>query len=404
MRRAAAAVGLGLVVAAAAASCHGSVDLPCAQPPQTESWPIDPSALTPKPWPADRSFVQAPHAPFPVIPDGKDGPLSPLRLVTVVTTDDPLHDALFAFGDALVQSAWLASFAPEYGAEATGTSVHLDGPPLTGNVSVDDMRAYVQALDPSPAGQSIYVLYLPPGVNAVTGDAVNCGCNALGGAHGVLDSQRDSLAWVQRCSASDNSSATRIASHEVAEALTDTGDGYHIVQPSPPWSDSPWASAQAGTVENGDLCSGTFLTEGAWTYQRIWSNRAAAAGGDPCVPPSPAPYFDTSASTGWVEVAPGADATVQLTAWSTAARADWYVYPLIAYPPSGDFSATIATERQQTLDGVVYSAVNDGDTATLTVTASSDAPSGSYAVVRVYSRSADHVDGTHFWPVGVHVP
>jgi hypothetical protein len=403
MKRFAAIAALAFLLVVAAPSCHGG-DLPCAPASATESWPVDPTALTPAPWPADRTFASTQHTAFPLVPNGGDGSLSSLRLVSIVTAGDPLHDSLFAFGDALVQSAWLASFAPEYGVAPTGTSVHLDGPQLTGNVGVGDMKSYVQALDPSPQGATVYLLYLPPGVNAVEGANVNCGCNALGGAHTQLDSAQDALAWVQRCSLSDDDSVTRIASHEVAESLTDTGVGFRIAQPKPPWGGPAWNSAQPGLIEIGDLCSGTFITEGAWTYQRIWSNEAAAAGGDPCKPPSPAPYFDTSTDSSWLQVQPGGTATAQLTAWSTGLRDDWYVYALVSYPPTSDFTATITTAKQQTLDAVVYDSVNDGDTAKLTVTASSSAQSGSYAVVRVYSRSADHVDGTHFWPVGVYVP
>jgi hypothetical protein len=388
-------------------SSHSSGDLPCAPPASVESWPTDPTALTPRPWPADTAFVTAPHAPFPSVPDTGTGHLTKLRLVSIVTAGDPLRDALFAFGDALVKSAWLASFASEYGLDPTGTSLHVDGPALGGNVTLDDMRAYVVANVAStarPDGQTLYMLYLPPEATLQMGDTLNCGCAAQGGAHASLEGAGDAIAYVQRCSASDDDSVTRTASHEVAEAMTDTGSGYRIESSSPAWSASVWASAQPGTIEIGDLCSGTFVTEGQWTYQRIWSNAAAAAGGDPCVPALPTPWFDTSLDEGWVPVAAGATVSVSFTAWSTGPREDWYVYPTIAYPPSSAFSVRLGTDEQQSLDGVVYTAVNDGAQGTLTVSVAPGTPSGSYAVVHIVSRSADHVDGTHFWPVGFRVP
>jgi len=326
--------------------------------------------------------------------------------VSIVTEGDPLRDALFAFGDALVKSAWLASFASEYGLAPTGTSLHVDGPALNGNVTVDDMRLYVLDNAPSarPDGHTLYMLYLPPGAMLQMGQTLNCGCNAQGGAHTSLQGARDALAYVQRCSASDDDAVTRTASHEVAEAMTDTGKGYRIDQPSPAWSGSVWASEQPGAVEIGDLCSGTFVTEGQWTYQRIWSNVAAAAGGDPCVPALPTPWFDTSVDEDWVTVAAGATVSVPFKAWSTGPRDDWYVYPIIAYPPSSAFTVRLETAEQQPLDGVVYSAVNDGAEGTLTVSVAPGTPSGSYAVARIVSRSADRIDGTHFWPVGFRVP
>jgi len=381
-------------------------EAPCAPEPAVESWPVDPAALAPRPWPDAGPFSPAPHAPFPSIGDADGGLLTPLRLVSIVAAGDPLHDALFAFGDALVRSQWLGSVAQAYGLAPAGTSVHVDGPSLEGNVTVDDMKSYVrQAAGSTLAGPpAVYLLYLPPGATVVVGGLTNCGCYALGGAHTALDEQGNALAYVQRCSLADNDSVTRVASHEVAEAVTDTGNGFRLDQPSPPWSGTPWASVQPGTVEVGDLCSGTFVTEGSWTYQRIWSDPAATAGGDPCVPTLPAPYFSTSAAAAWVPVAAGATASVAVTGWSTGPREDWYVYPLMSYPPSGAFSARITTAVQQTLDGVVYTSINNGGTATLSVTVAPGAPSGTWSVVRLVSRSADGVDGTHVWPVGVYVP
>jgi hypothetical protein len=395
-----------LLGALVVASCHGSDSgaLPCAPPPAAYSWPIDPSALTPADWPAGQPFTQAPHAPFPSVPGQPDGAMPQLRLVNVVTEGDPLHDAIYSFADALVASDWLRSFGSEYATATSGTSVHLDGPPVGSTMSVSQMISYVQGLEPTPPSQTIYVLYLPPGTNVVLGKTQNCDCNAVGGAHTIMDAANDALAYVQRCSASDNDSVTRIASHEVAESLTDAGkDGYFLPQGSPPWSASPWASLQRGGMEIGDLCASTFVTEGQWTYQRIWSNAAAAAGGDPCVPALKTPYFDTTTDAQWLQVAPGATVTATLTGWSTGPRADWYVYPLLT-DPSQPFAAAITSDTQQSLDGVVYDSINDGRTATLTVTASPSAKSGDHVVVRVVSRSADRVDGAHYWPVGVYVP
>jgi hypothetical protein len=93
-----------------------------------------------------------------------------------------------------------------------------------------------------------------------------------------------------------------------------------------------------------------------------------------------------------------------VTGWSTGPREDWYVYPLVSYPPSAAVTVRLTTAMQQTLDGVVYSSINNGAGAMLSVTVAPDAPSGTWSVVRLVSRWADLVDGTHFWPVGVYVP
>jgi hypothetical protein len=397
---------LSLIAAIPACSGRGAGDAPCAPVPATESWPIDPTALMPRPWPDAGPFSQAPHAPFPSLVAKGSGEISPLRLVSIVTAGDPLHDTLLSFGDALVHSQWLSSVADAYGLAPTGTSVHVDGPSLTGNVTVDDIRSYVErAAAAELAGpHAVYLLYLPPDATTVEQGSANCGCYALGGSHTALDGQGNALAFVQRCSLSDNDSVTRIASHEVAEAITDTGPGFRLDQPSPPWTGTAWASLQRGEVESGDLCTGTFITEGSWTYQRIWSNRAAAQSGDPCVPALSTPYFSASAAANWVAVAAGATADIHVTGWSTGPRDDWYLYPLLRYPPSDAFSARVTTATQQTLDGVVYASINNGRDATLSVSVASGTPSGTWTVVRLVSRSANLVDGTHVWPVGVYVP
>jgi hypothetical protein len=401
MRRAAPLVA---IAAAVVASCNGGkADPTCAEGVGGYSWPIDPTALTPAPWPAGQTFTQADHAPWPTVPGSPSGVLSSWRLVSIVTAGDPLHDALFAFGDALVGSAWLQSFAGEYGAAATATSEHLDGPAAPPTMSYEDMVGYVHALEASAPEPTVYLLYLPPGTDVLLGEERNCGCAVIGGAHGD-DGRGNALAYVQRCSSTDDDSATRIASHEVAESITDTGKGgYYIPQGNPPWTASPWASVQPGGVEIGDLCSSTFITQGQWTYQREWSNAAAAAGGDPCVPALPTPYFNVTADTTWVAMQPGDSVDVPLTGWSTGARPDWYVYALPASPTS-IFSPSVTTARQQPLSAVVYDAINDGVPGTLTVRASLDAKSGDHTVVRVYSRSVDRVDGVHFFPVGFYVP
>jgi len=401
MRRAAPLVA---IAAAVASSCHGGTgDLPCAAGVPGYSWPIDPNALTPAPWPAGQPFTQAAHAPWPTVPGSASGVLPSLRLVSIVTAGDPLHDALFSFGDALVGSRWLQSFAPEYGAAASATSVHMDGTAAPSTMSYSDIVAYVRALEPSAPQPTVYLLYLPPGTDAIVGQERNCGCAVIGGAHGD-DGQGNAVAYVQRCSTTDDDSVTRVASHEVAESITDTGSGgYAIPQGNPPWLASPWASVQPGGVEIGDLCSSTFVTEGEWTYQRQWSNAAAAAGGDPCVPALPTPYFSVTTDATWVQVAPGASVEVPITGWSTGERSDWYVYALPA-EPTDTFSPAVTTARQQPLSAVVYDAINDGVPGTLTVTAAPTAQSGDHTVVQIYSRSVDRVDGVHFWPVGFYVP
>ena len=200
----------------------------------------------------------------------------------------------------------------------------------------------------------------------------------------------------------DDDYMTRVASHEILEALTDPspGLGFFIDEAAPPWLGSAWAAGDDDEV--GDLCTSTRITLGGWTYQRIWSNVAASSGGDPCLPAMSQPYFNTSVAQEWFQIPAGGSMDIPVTAWATGPRADWYVYPLVS-PLSAGFHARIASSKQQMLDGIAYNAVNNGESATLTVTAP-QAPSGTHAVIRVWSRTADGTDGAHFWLLGVFIP
>jgi hypothetical protein len=340
----------------------------------------------------------------------KRGAVMPsLRLVTVVAAGDPLADAFYSFGDALVESQWFAAAIGDYGVQPNAIHLHASGPALRNDVDKNAMRAYVRAAvsgtnaAPIPDGPTLYLLYLPPGIRAIDGNTINCNCSSEGGAHFAFDDAGNALGWVQRCTETQNDFLTRVASHEVLEAVTDPvpGSGFVVETPSPAWNGSPWAHMQSGDVEVGDLCVGTRVTESEWTYQRIWSTTAAAAGGDPCVPALTVPYFSTSPAADWTQVVAGTTVKIALTGWSTAPRNDWYVY---AISPGDGIDISVASPRQTTLNGAVYNAINNGEPATLTVTVSK-ARAGTWAVIRLINRSTEEGgDIDHVWPVGIFVP
>src|SRR4029079_5699049 len=82
---------------------------------------------------------------------------------------------------------------------------------------------------------------------------------------------------------------------------------------------SPWL-ALGGEV--ADLCTRGDSTatwhESGFVAQRSWSNAAAAAGQDPCVPGQHKPYFNAVAKlTTTPRIAPGATQTIELSGWQT---------------------------------------------------------------------------------------
>ena len=184
---------------------------------------------------------------------------------------------------------------------------------------------------------------------------------------------------------------TWAASHEFIESCTDpypvSNPGYVILDTTQPWA------GIGGEV--GDLCTYVFpqWTEGSYTaLQRVYSNAAAGAGADPCIP-SPGTYFaaDVEPQT-FVAVAAGASTTFQLTGWSTAAIAPWSL-------STASFAVQGTAQPTLTLGA---STLQNGQKTTLTVGIPAGTPSSTVVDVLVTS-SEGNVDYTTA-VVGVYVP
>jgi hypothetical protein len=368
------------------------------------------------------SVYPAPHpAVYPQIPSFGTTMSAP-TLVSILAANDALATQLADFGDAVFGSAFWDVVSQEYHV-APGTSVHLSGPAITSNMKLTDMQSYVaQAVSASgmsfPSGETIYLLYLPDGSSFVDDQTgtVNDQCQLSAGAHSAYGASGDALAWVQRCPpsyfglASQQDAMTALASHEIAESATDpTGDGYVFRAAKPVWSGSVYPAWNGSSwFENGDLCESNQVRIGAFAYQQIWSNSAAAAGDrDPCAPAMPSPYYATTPAHDWYSVPANGSTTITLTSWSTGPVPDWIVgYP--APVTSGGFTFVVSTTTTETLNGTTYYTTNNGRSVTLKVTAKG-AQSGSWGTLEVLSHQrpfgtwsvGDRVSGSY---VGVYVP
>ena len=137
--------------------------------------------------------------------------------------------------------------------------------------------------------------------------------------------------------------------------------------------------------------------EGSYAVVRIWSNLAAAAGHDPCVPaPEPAtrPYFNVAPSTDKVSLGVGQSMTLNLNAFSDGPMPDWTVTAADVSRANGG-SANAVTF---TLD---RSSVNDGTRLHLTVRMSRAAPPAHPAFLMLVSTSGTTI---HRWPIAVSTP
>jgi len=390
-------------------------------------------------------FVAARHPPWPMVSRGSGPLLTSFRLVTVNAVDDPDAPALQAFDQELTTSPWWETVGREYGIPKASGATSLIGPPINAALSFKEIVAYLSDLavdagltaDAGPNGDraNLYILYLPA-------DAGFSDYTYLCGYHSAFGDTsapaeflgRSAFAAVSRdpsCAASPGEDpldwVTISASHELVEAATDPipPSGY-VVGVSPttdPWLSSIWLSFEPPSPEVGDLCNWTQmqipLDGGLVAVQRIWSNEAAADGGDPCVPAVSTAYYNTSAAQDWYAVPDGGSVDIPLLGWSTAPTTDWAVDAFV-YESQNlyDAGVSVTTElgTQRFIDPTCQfdsAVINNGATGTISVTLPATARSGDYAVLVIESSQPSPTscfllpslgDGVHLWYVGVYVP
>jgi hypothetical protein len=373
---------------------------------------------------APDAYSVVPHRAFPQVVNGGGHLLTSMRLVIVTAPGDPLAAQLGTFCSKLVTSQWWSTVTSEYALGAPRGCVHLVGGALASPATLDDMqmRQYIaSAIDaapspPSPDGQTMYLLYLPPGVQFAGNN--NCSFN---GYHEPYLGGGDGWGVVMRCQFDFSSmleSLTIVGSHEVLEAATDpdgtTGWGLYPTA-AEPWTQSVWLPYSAGyPVEVADFCISTHVEEDGVWYQRSLSNVAAAKGDDPCVPALPVPYYSVTIPHDWYAIAPGQSVDIPITGWSTAPTDRWEVVvtQAEASTPGPPTTRDPLDTPTATVAGVTYHTLTSGETATLHVSMGAGAVSGTWRTFwitsfRLDATGADGVNGDdhdHLMRVGVYVP
>jgi hypothetical protein len=198
-------------------------------------------------------------------------------------------------------------------------------------------------------------------------------------------------AVIPRCGAEADLTAT--ASHEIVEATTNPdpsrrgfaftrsseslGFTYSGVEPVDP----------CGLITTGD----NRTVQNGFTLQRAWSNRAAAAGHNPCVPATDDPYLALIPSEPTVRLAPGTSVTIPVTATVDRPVPAWTVTAFDLAEHHG---------RQRCVDATLdRSTVATGQTAHLTITARQPNPEGPCIVALLSTAST----GSYLWPLAVSV-
>lgn len=219
---------------------------------------------------------------------------------------------------------------------------------------------------------------------------------------------------VERCGGfqSPLEGLTNLASHEIIEAATDPlGNAWLLASGSPPWTASPWASGDCpgcSYEEVADFCEGTRYFENGFSYQRIYSDDAAAAGGDPCVPSLSAPYFVASTDSEWYAPRGGDTIRIPITGHASSAVSDWFTSGQVmnhgAHAPAWSLIRPGAAVSASPM-------LNAGVSETLRVWFPAGAAHGDYAVFLIrsaFNTACDQIPSTsdcyHGWAVGAYIP
>jgi hypothetical protein len=262
--------------------------------------------------------AQQQHPVFPAFPYSlpqlvtKGGPILPNPTFIAITFDgDPMRDDLESFTSTLAGSSYWKTIGADYGvgAATAGTPIHVAeaaSPQIDGG-GIGEWLA--QKLDGqneafgAPDASAIYVIYYPAGTSVTQGTDVSC--TNFGAFHDTASVGSTSVAYavIPRCdaykTAADVSSGGRdfvtfAASHELLEAATDPDPGnpayYGVDAAHELWE-------QVFATEVGDLCArgqrwDTPPNDVGVAVQRMWSNTAAKAGHDPCIPALSNVYFN----------------------------------------------------------------------------------------------------------------
>lgn len=259
----------------------------------------------------------APHADPPTVVNYGGPVLASPRFVQVFfSNDDPeAVSKLKGFGQQIGSSQYWAATTAEYGVGPGTAEPAIDLPEVapeeTSDVAIKKwLGDKLNNDDPAwPAADenTLYILHYPFGTLVKLQGQESC--VSFGGYHSniVLNAAHQgryvAYAVIPNCGdfggVSGVDSLTAVESHELVEAATDP---YPQSDPAHAFVDDAnayWGLALGGG-ENADMCaqdpaSFTIFDEMPFYVQRSWSNVAAKAGHDPCVPTHPGEVYFNAA-------------------------------------------------------------------------------------------------------------
>lgn len=333
-------------------------------------------------------FEPASHDPLPQV-NSRGGPvLAHPGVVLITYPNTPVADQAEQFIRWYLASDALHEAGADYGVDrgTLVTRVQMTTP-LPSYVASTTIIQPIHAMiadgripsSPDPSQPYLYLMLLPPTttrVDAPWGLIHFCADEA--GFHSQFGTTFEPLAMVSTaCIPADRGLATdlevvsEIASHEIFEAATNPFVGTrpaYVLGESNVWS--------FYGSELADLCSWSYeRTADGHVVARSWSNSAAAAGRNPCVPYSAQSPYRGVAIAPSARLTAHAGETLQLTlrGWSMVRTPPWRIRTFA----SGD------SALQLSLD---HDTIGNGDEAALTVMVPDDAQPGDVLRAFVYTR------------------
>jgi hypothetical protein len=304
----------------------------------------------------------------------------------------PIADA---FVQSLTQGTYWSITTSEYGVGpiTPRQSQQLPGTPPASMIDDDLQTLIAQNLmgasppwgEPDPT--TVYMFIVPPGTSfsqGMAGQGGSC-CQEFDGYHSELfvGSTHVPYAVICACAGFDGRESTDVvdmtvaASHELIEASTDPYVQSHPAYNQADMDHAAWTVVSSG--ELGDMCEFNLDAEivpadGTFFVQRTWSNKAAAAGLNPCVP-APAAFANAvpilpdvgsvqyyeKFTTRVVKIAAGQTATVEVPVYTSQIMGPSHVkvYDAISTFYGGDSLLDMHLDRDT---------ANNGDTLQLTIT------------------------------------
>jgi hypothetical protein len=411
---------LSLSTGGALAACSSSNDASPSTTPDAGGSTDDAGSADPAAYPAE-------HSPLPQVTSLGGPVLATPKVVPIFFPGFSFRTELVDFSAKLGKSAYWKAVASEYGVGELTALTAIDVADAPAAIITDaDIQAWLESrfdgthpeFGTTPVEGAIYTLFYPAATTIYLGNAptptpdggadsgatdggadsgatdggarqprAQASCKSFGGYHQDVKVKGVSVAYavIPQCTKfgplTGLDVVTGTPSHEWVEAATDP---YPIGNPAYSTVDDAHLSWQfaLGAGEVGDMCAqydSSFYkdTEIGYTVQRSWSNAAATAGAEPCVPapPGATPYFNTApilkddvslafGVTKGVTVPVGKSKTIELDLFSSAATSGPWTVEVAASGAGGGGAGTPPVSFSlDTTSG------QNGDKVNLTITA-----------------------------------